>query len=69
MKRGLFAEKPVNVSRLRAFRAEYFPYAGPYPWLDRPDAFQRIDEKLERGEITPEEAEQCRYWTSTPIEL
>jgi hypothetical protein len=58
----MFAEKAVNVSKLPAFRAEHFPYVGPYPWLDRPDALVRIEEKLRAGEITASEAEQCRHW-------
>lgn len=58
----MFAEKAVKISKLPAFRAEHFPYAGPYPWLDRPDALEQIEEKLRAGEITAGEAEQCRYW-------
>jgi len=58
----VFAEEPVKISQLPAFRAEHFPYAGPYPWLDRPDALERVDERLRSGEITPQEAEQCRHW-------
>lgn len=60
--RGLFADQAVNFSKLPAFRAEHFPYAGPYPWLDCDDAPQRIEEKLQSGEITGEEARQCRFW-------
>jgi len=58
----LFAEKPLHTSKLPAFRAEHFPYSGPYPWLDLPDAPQRIDEKLRGGELTASEASQCRHW-------
>jgi Phytanoyl-CoA dioxygenase (PhyH) len=64
MPRRLFADEPVKFSKLPAYRAEHFPYAGPYPWLDRPDASERIDEKLQRGEIDLEQAEQCRHWAS-----
>lgn len=60
----VFAEKAVKISKLPAFRAEHFPYAGPYPWLDRPDALERIEEKLRAGEITPDQAGQCRHWNS-----
>src|SRR5260370_10975031 len=59
---GMFADKRVKVSRLPSFRAEHFPYSGPYPWLDRPDALEQIDNKLRNGAITEEEARQCRYW-------
>jgi hypothetical protein len=56
----LFADTPLNTSKLPAFRAEHFPYSGPYPWLDQPDALARIDA---RSELTAEEGEQCRHWS------
>lgn len=62
--RRLFADQPLNTSRLPSFRAEHFPYSGPYPWLDRPDAFDQIDRKLRSGEIAADDAEQCRHWTT-----
>jgi hypothetical protein len=62
--RRLFADQPLSVSKLPSFRAEHFPYSGPYPWLDGPDAFEQIDERLRQGEITNEEAEQCRHWAA-----
>jgi hypothetical protein len=58
-----FADQAVKFSQVPAFRAEHFPYAGPYPWLDRADALERVDEKLQRRELTQEEAEQCRCWS------
>ncbi len=61
---GTFADKPVNTFRLPAFRAEHFPYSGPYPWLDLPDAEDRIAEKLRQGKLTEEEARQCRFWVA-----
>jgi Phytanoyl-CoA dioxygenase (PhyH) len=61
---GSFADQRVKISKLPTFRAEYFPYSGPYPWLDQPDAFERIDAKQNTAEITAEEADQCRYWAS-----
>lgn len=60
--RGLFAHQPVNLSKLPSFRAEHFPYSGPYPWLDRDDASEQIEHKLAAGAITALQAEQCRYW-------
>jgi hypothetical protein len=60
---GSFAEQPVHVSRLPSLRAEHFPYVGPYPWLDRDDAEDEIDRRLENGAISDTEAERCRYWT------
>ncbi|MFN7998152.1 MAG: phytanoyl-CoA dioxygenase family protein [Bryobacteraceae bacterium] len=63
-RRALFADEPLNVSKLPSFRAEHFPYSGPYPWLDRPDACERIDEKLRQGLIDRDQADQCRYWSA-----
>ena len=60
----MFADKPVKVSRLPSFRAEHFPYSGPYPWLDRPDALEQVEHKLQTGQITQEEARQCRHWAA-----
>jgi hypothetical protein len=60
--RGSFAEKPVNVSRIRAFRAEHFPYAGPYPWLDGDDAESEIEQRLAAGILSEVEADRCRTW-------
>jgi Phytanoyl-CoA dioxygenase (PhyH) len=60
----LFADQPVKISRIPSFRAENFPYSGPYPWLDRDDAPEQIDQKLQRGEISLAEAEQCRFWSA-----
>jgi hypothetical protein len=47
---------------LRTAQAHLMPSSGPRPWLDRPDAAQRIDERLARGELTADQAEQCRRW-------
>lgn len=58
-----FADQPLHTSKLQAFRAEHFPYSGPYPWLDLPDAAERIADKVRRGELTEEEAGQCRHWS------
>ena len=56
----LFADTPLKTSKLPAFRAEHFPYSGPYPWLDHPDATARIEA---RTDLTAEEKERCRYWS------
>jgi hypothetical protein len=58
----IFAEKPVDFSKLPSLRAENFPYSGPHPWLDRADALEQVQAKVARREITAAEAEQCRYW-------
>ena len=62
--RSSFADQPVKTSRLPSFRAEHFPYSGPYPWLDRPDALERIETRLKAGEITAAEAGLCRKWAA-----
>ena len=53
----------MNVSRLPSMRAEHFPYSGPYPWLDLPDAAEQIAAKERTGDITQAEAAQCRSWS------
>lgn len=58
-----FADRPVNTLSLPAFRAEHFPYSGPYPWLDLPDACARIEARSVAGELTPQEAAVCRSWS------
>jgi hypothetical protein len=58
-----FADQKLNFSSLPAYRAEHFPYSGPYPWLDCPDACEQIDRKEAAGELTAGEAAQCRKWS------
>lgn len=55
---------PVEVATVGAARAENFPSSGPTPWLDRPDAPQRIADRLARREITEQQAALCRKWAS-----
>jgi len=62
--RHSFADQPVRISKLPAFRFEHFPYSGPYPWLDHTDALQQIDDRLQRGEISETEADLCRCWST-----
>ena len=50
------AEQSVKLSKLPSFRAEHFPYSGPYPWLDQVDALEAVEAKLAAGEITVEQA-------------
>jgi len=57
-----FADQPVDLDAIRDYKLEYFPRSGPLPWLDRPEAQSRIAEKEARGEISREEARQCRRW-------
>ncbi len=58
-----FAANEVQFSKLPSFRAEHFPYSGPYPWLDQPDAFERVAARLAEGELNLEQADQCRQWS------
>jgi hypothetical protein len=58
-----FAERPVDVARLPSLRAKNFPYSGPYPWLDQPDALEQIEMRLRDRRLTPEAANQCRFWS------
>lgn len=55
-------ELGTNFKHMHFFRPELFPYDGPHPWLDQADAELRIVDKLEAGEITPDQAEACRFW-------
>lgn len=57
-----FADEPVDPRNVRLYRRESFPPAGPTPWLDRPDAEERIEERLASGEINNAEAASCRSW-------
>jgi hypothetical protein len=59
-----FADQKVDLSGLPAYRAEHFPYSGPYPWLDRPDASDQVDRKTASGELTTEQAALCRKWAN-----
>jgi hypothetical protein len=54
---------PVDLEGLPLYRTQHFPSSGPEPWLDVPDAEARIAERLDRGEITAEEAALCRKWS------
>ena len=60
--RKSLADLPIKPSRLPSFRAEHFPYSGPYPWLDRDDAATRIESQLRAGLISEVEADLCRRW-------
>jgi len=46
-----------------SYRAENYPHTGPSAWLDRPDALDRIDQKLAAGKLTDDEAAHCRHWS------
>lgn len=57
-----FAEVTIGAGEFEKPRFEKFPYAGPFPWLDRPDADKQIEAKLAAGIIGEYEAEQFRCW-------
>ncbi|WP_246689696.1 hypothetical protein [Methylobacterium sp. WL116] len=58
----LDADIPVDIGCIKVFRSENFPESGPLPWLDLPDAMELIERRLGWGELTPEQAEMCRFW-------
>jgi len=62
--RRLFADQPLRASSLPSFRAEHFPYSGPYPWLDQDNALDNVEARLSTSEITETEAGLCRYWAA-----
>jgi len=57
-----FAEVKVRAQSFEKPRFEKFPYAGPFPWLDRDDADTQIEARLAAGTIGEYEAEQLRCW-------
>jgi len=57
-----FAEVAVSPHSFEKPRFEKFPYAGPFPWLDRDDADAQIKARLAAGTIGEYEAEQFRCW-------
>lgn len=58
-----FAAVKVSADVLEKPRFEKFPYSGPFPWLDQPDAHDRINAKVAAGILTEEEAKLCRLWS------
>ena len=57
------ADRPYDISTLSHVRAGQFPRkGGPEPWLDRPDAVKRVEQRRKSGEITEREAELCLKW-------
>jgi hypothetical protein len=53
---------PVAIQPDQVHRVENFPDAGPLPWLDRPDARDRIDQLERSRRVTSREAQLCRKW-------
>jgi hypothetical protein len=60
--RKSIADVKVDFTKIAKFTAEVFPESGPEPWLDRPDAAQRIAERLAAGAIDAERAELARQY-------
>lgn len=56
------AQPPADLGAIDAFRVENFPPTAVRPWLDQPDAEQRIADLLQRREITALQAQWCRSW-------
>jgi hypothetical protein len=55
-------ERPVKLGVMGCFHPEYFPDAGPVPWLDRPGAEHAIRQAEGAAKITRAEAALCRHW-------
>jgi hypothetical protein len=60
--RRYLADELLDLSSMRDFRAHFFPKSNAPCWLDRPDALQAIDAKLQRKDIDEQEAALCRHW-------
>lgn len=61
---AFFGEVKVDFEAINNPRVEKFPNAGPFPWLDRPDAEAQIAAQWKAGKINRDEAEQLRYWVA-----
>lgn len=57
-----FGEVDVDLAQIGNPRAEKFPNAGPFPWLDRPDAEAEVSKRLKAETIGAIEADQLRHW-------
>jgi len=55
-------EPPIDIREIRTFRAENFPVSQQLPWLDRPDARERIAELHRLGELDDQQAMTCSQW-------
>ena len=56
------APLPVDFHNMPSFRRELFPSVLDDCWLDKPDAERKVAEKLERHEISKEQAAACMFW-------
>jgi Phytanoyl-CoA dioxygenase (PhyH) len=61
---AFFGDVPVDFSAITNPRFEKFPNAGPFPWLDRPDAESKIAARTKAGLLSDEEARQLRFWVA-----
>ncbi len=53
----------VDLASMPVYRVNRFPAdGGPVPWLDRPNALELIEQRLQDGSITEDEASLCRDW-------
>ena len=58
-----FADVPVDLSALKYCRAEHLPESGPVPWLDRDDAEEQIQRRIDSGALSEEQALDCRTFS------
>lgn len=59
---AFFGEVKVDLPSINNPRFEKFPNAGPFPWLDRPDAESQIAARRRARKIDRYEAKQLRHW-------
>lgn len=59
-RRRFVSESVVDLREMRVFEMEAFPDCGPLPWLDRPDA----PEKIEDLSVSRETADKYHQWRS-----
>ena len=53
-------EQRVRIGHKPFISGRDFPSAGPYIWLDRPDAETAIESKVQAGQLTQAQADGCR---------
>ena len=61
---AFFGDVKVDFEAINNPRFEKFPNAGPFPWLDRPDAESQITAQQKAHAINKDEAEQLRSWVA-----
>lgn len=60
-----FADVPVDLEELGWIQAHKLPESGPLPWLDRPGFETVIDDRLDDGSLSGEQARLCRQFADS----